>query len=273
MPGVGFNCVASAGYLASAIAQGSAIGAMGILDVAIFKAVSEYERNSRKSISNWQDQLANRNLKLAQDVHEHFKKFWTYEKDIVVDAFSEPEHVAPYLQTEADFKDLADMTFYSLRFDKDRMMRQLCLSENDCDKARWNRKKGKFVSDVRNFGLRKAEVIAESLNDVRFSRQYSALGLGRNILGSITDYNKAASVVGANAGSILMNSINSGLEALGYAQGGVENLAMSWGKTARSNLARSPYDAKSGTSSAGASKPYPAMLPNSPLLKHRTGGR
>lgn len=217
MAGDAGNCIGDAAYVEAAQAQADAIVNTAILDTAIYVALSLWQRNSSKSIANMQDEIANRNMKLAEKVHEHAKLFWPYEKAIVDDAFSMAKiEVADYTGLGIGWSNIAKEAMQDAKKDWIDETRKMCLAPTKCEAARWDRATSNTTADYMSFGDRQAEARMETLNDLRFSRQYNALGLGKGILGNSDTFSSIHEAVGKSAGQILLDSVNSGLTALGY---------------------------------------------------------
>jgi hypothetical protein len=68
------------------------------------------------------------------------------------------------------------------------------------------------IINASNAGYRYAERRADALNDVRFSRRISVLGMGRNLPAQALSYAQAA----ANAYTGLANTVSESLGGLGY---------------------------------------------------------
>lgn len=255
-------CISNGAYITAAEDQASAIRNQAITDTLIYAALALWQRNSATSIANMQNEIADRQLKLAEAVHDHAKKFWPYEKAIVDDAFAMNKQTPQYGALSAQWAAIADDSLRTARTDWLQVMRDRCLAPTKCEAARWDRVAQTSRADIISFADRQAEARAEALNDQRYSIQYSALGLGHGILNEINSYSDLSGYAGMSAGGILANSINSGLEALGYYR--TRNDAPGWGSRAQVALSTAPYQPARGTTQpqvAPAAPPSPNCGP------------
>lgn len=239
MAGDAGNCIGDAAYIDAARSQANAIVRTAAIDTAIYVALSLWQRNSSKSIANMQDEIANRNMKLAEKVHDHAKLFWPYEKAIVDDAFSMAKiDVADYTGMGEGFGNIAKQAMDDAKTDWINETSKMCMTPTPCEAARWDRIANNTRADFISFGDRQAEARMESLNDLRYSRQYNALGLGKGILGVSDTFSSIHEAMGKSAGQILVDSVNSGLTALGYYR--AREQPQQWSRSVSG--ARMPFD-------------------------------
>lgn len=232
------NCIGNEEYITAAKNQASAIETSAEMDAAISVALALWQRNSSSSISNMQKEIADRNMRLAEWLQDHASKFWPYEKDLVDDAFAETKHTEQYAALSTQWGSIMDDTLRRARSDWLEEMRQRCIRPTRCEDARWNRNAQKARADIISFADRQAEARARALNDMRYERQYAALGLGRGHLANVSSYQSIMGTLGGNAAGMLAGTINSGLEALGYYR--TRERFEGWGSGARENMARMP---------------------------------
>lgn len=209
-------CISNAGYEAGAASQAGAIAAMAVLNAVVNAIIYEEQRRATNKITDMIEELANRKLALARYVHEHAKKFWPYEKDLVTDAFLETKHEPDYAALSTSWKQFASGGMDKMKAKYRRDVDHDCLPNTACFQVRWMHESTRMAMDSKSYGYRRAEARAEALNDRRFSKQYSALGLGRGILNTISTYQSLAGHLGIDNARTLAQTVNGGLQALGY---------------------------------------------------------
>lgn len=257
------NCISDGAYVDAASRQASAIRSQATIDTLIYTALSLWQRNSAASIANMKNEIADRQMRLAEAVHAHAKKFWPYEKSLVDDAFAITKATAQYGPLSAQWGALVDDALRAARTDWLQVMRDRCLVPTDCEAARWDRVAQNARSDIISFADRQAEAREENLNDQRYAIQYAALGIGHNILNNVKSYAEIAGAAGLSAGSILAGSINSGLEALGYYR--TRNEPSGWGSRAEQSLSTAPYSPQRQSTKASRPEPVPPVDPCGPM--------
>lgn len=232
-------CISNTAYEEAAYSQADAIRQQAITDTAIYAGLALWQRNSSSSITNMQTGIADRQLKLAEAIADHAKKFWPAEVALLEDAFMQQKTTPQYTGLMAAWSNLVDDTMRRGRTDWIAEMKQRCLSATRCEAARWDRLAQNARADMLSYSARQAEARSEVLNDQRYSRQLVALGLGRDQIMTVPSYQSIAGTLGGNARQMLMGTINSGLEALGYYQTRQE--VDGWGQGIRNSFDRMPY--------------------------------
>src|SRR5699024_5912112 len=154
-----------------------AITRQAIADTAMQVALALWQRNSSASIVNMQTEIADRNTRLAENVHAHAKKFWPAERALVDDAFNEGKANPQYDGTSLAWAAIADSSLRTGRETWLQTMREWCLPPTRCEDSRWRRNAELICADVISFADRQEEARADILNDRRYSRQYAALGM------------------------------------------------------------------------------------------------
>lgn len=225
------KCVTNGAYISVARDQADAIRSSARIETAINTALALWQRNSSASVANMQEEIAKRQRKLADYIHEHAKKFWPYEKAFVDDAFGVSKTSPPYAALAAQWGALSKDSLRKGKTDWLAEAKRRCLSPTRCEGARWDREAQRARTDVLSFADRHAEARAEALNDMRYSRMYAALALGRGQLNNVASFESIMGSVGMNAAHMLSNSISSGLELLGYAT--TRRSFDGWGQGAR----------------------------------------
>jgi hypothetical protein len=207
--------VTDVGYVAAASAQASGIVARGAADIAIQIGVALYERNSSRSISNMQTDLADRQMLLAERVQAHAILFWPEEAELVSDVFAETRATAVYA-LGTGWGEIAESTLAQARLVWLETSRQECFVPDRCDDARWQRNATMNQVDVTSYGFRQSEARMEILNDRRYARQLTVLGLGRGLANTLTSYQSVSQYSGLSAGDMLDAGISKALLAFNY---------------------------------------------------------
>lgn len=210
-------CVVGPVYAAAASAQAGAITKAAIADAAVSVAIMLWQKNTRKKILKDQNDLADRQVKLAEQVHAHEEKFWPKEKDFLYEFFSEPKHETDYVSLPSQWVALAKQSMTLGRSDWLREMERRCLNPTRCEDARWKREDMRNRSDMMTFADRHSEARTNALNDNRYSKQYSALSLSKGLMNEIAGYTVAMGTARGAANNILMDSVNSVSNLVGYA--------------------------------------------------------
>lgn len=221
------NCITNSDYENAADKQADAIRDQASKDVKIQIAILAARLYVSAKITSMIEDIAKRRLALAEAVHEHAKKFWPYEKNLVDDVFALQEQDPNY---QANRGQWTYFTASSLEKAKDAFEKGLarqCLSQSTCGRVRWAREKARFKADTTSYAYRRSEARAEALNDQRYSKQYAALGLGRGLLGVVESYQNLAGATGLSSAHMIVDSINSGLTAYGYYR--TRNAGDHWG--------------------------------------------
>lgn len=234
-------CIDNIAYIEAASKQATAITRQALADTAMQIALALWQRNSSASIVNMQTEIADRNVKMAEAVHSHAKKFWPAERAIVDDAFNEGKAQPQYDGTALAWGAIVDSSLRAGREDWLQTMREWCLPPSRCEDSRWRRNAELARADMLSFADRQEEARAEILNDRRYARQYAALGIGKGRLDIVRSFSDLSGTVGLQAGRALIGTINTGLEALGYS--GSRIPARGWAARIQENWARAPAPA------------------------------
>jgi hypothetical protein len=210
------SCVTNAGYETAAGSQASAIVSQAVIDAAIQVGVALWQRNSSKSISNMQRDIADQQMKLAEEVAAHAQIFWAEEAELVNDAFGIAKVTTNYVGLAgawAGLVDEAEGTGRALWLD---VSRQLCLPPDRCQDARWQRNEQLLRSDMLSYAARQDEARTQTLNDLRYERQLAVLAMGRGKVASLTSYQSVGLYSGMQAAGMLESGINSAMQLFGY---------------------------------------------------------
>lgn len=251
-------CITNGAYIDAARDQADAIFNQALADTAIYAALALWQRNTSSSIANMQNEIANRQIKLAEQLHDHAKKFWDAEISLVNDAFGETKYNPQYAATSLQWGDIVDTTMRQARTDWLDTTRSWCLAPDLCDDARWQRNAQVARADLMSYADRQEEARAQIINDRRYARRYGVLGLGRDRLQSVPSFQQIGGTLGANAAGMLVGTINSALEAFGYYP--ARNAPERWGEGIRQTFeARAPYS--TGQTNTPSVQVMPVSLP------------
>lgn len=209
-------CITNDEYVAAAQQQADAMVGQATADAAIQIGIALWQRNSSKSIKNMQIEIADRQMKLAEQVQAHAELYWPREKELVDDTFGVAKTVTQYAALTAEFGGMADASLAQGRTRWIDTMRNWCMAPSRCEDARWQRNAQLARSDMMSHAARQDESRTQILNDRRFARQYAVLKLGRGALDFLLSYQAIAQISGGYAGQTLSSTINSALTAFGY---------------------------------------------------------
>lgn len=228
------SCVSNVGYIAASALQSKSIIVKATVDSAIQVAIALWQRNSSKSIANMQDELADRNTKLAEKLHAHAKIFWPAEASFVSDMFGESKVTTQYVGLANGWAAMADTEIAAGRADWLRQMSDRCTPASRCENARWQRNGQIVRADTMSYAARQDEARTEILNDRRYARQYAALALGKGQVADLQTYQNIANTVGTSASQMLIGTVNSALTSFGFYSNKID--AGRWGSGTRDML-------------------------------------
>lgn len=230
------SCVTNVAYTAAAGKQSAAIITQATVDAAIQVAIALWQRNSSKSIQSMQQEIADAQVQLAEEVQAHAEIFWPEEKELIDDIFAESKVTTGYTALMAEFSGLASATLNDGRSRWVQTMRSLCMPPSRCEDARWHRNAAVIGVDLQNFAARQDEARTQIINDRRYARQNMALGLGRGQLQALLSYQDIGRIAGANAAGSLLATVNSAMQAYGYNQ--LRQDYTAWGSGIRDTWAK-----------------------------------
>ena len=219
------NCIDDAAYTQAATDMADAMRMHATADAAIYVALSLWKRKSSSSISDMQDEIAKRQVALAEQIHDHAKKFWPYEKAAVDDAFGAGKATAPYDALSTSWSAWSDNIHQMYAAALDDTLSDRCISLTSCERTNWTRNRQRDRAQVIYFADRQAENRMDVLNDARYADQYAILAIGKGHLANVGSYQKLAGATGMAARDILLDSIGSAWEAYGFYRRGTDQ----WG--------------------------------------------
>jgi hypothetical protein len=209
-------CVGDSAYISAAQSASLAVLGRGVAELAISVALATWRRNVAKQINDMKEEIANRQIQLAEAAQGHAASFYPAEAALVADAMAIPKTTPEYALAPG-------WTQYSVEantYGRDAWLkasRALCMPPSKCDDGRWSAMMRRNEADVGNFAMRQAENRSQALNDVRFKRQLDVLALGQGKFGSGAGYSQAAGAIATNVGDAIMNSVNSAASLVGFA--------------------------------------------------------
>ena len=210
------SCVTDVGYIAAATMQAKSIIVKATIDSAIQIGIALWERNSSKSIANMQDELADRQTKLAEKIHLHAKLFWPAEKAFINDMFGEGKVTTQYTGLASGWAAFLDVESAAGRANWIEQANARCTPVSQCEDARWQRNAQMARTDIMSYAARQDESRTQILNDRRYARQYAALALGKGQLRDLLSYQSIGNSIGTNASEMLISTVNSALTTYGF---------------------------------------------------------
>lgn len=211
-------CVGDSAYVRGASDAAAAITARGVAELAIALALSTWRRNVAKRINDMKEEIANRQVQLAEAAQGHAASFYPAEAALVAEAMAIPKTTPDYALAPGWTQFSAEANAYG-RDAWLKASRALCMPPSKCDDGRWSAMMRRNEADVGNFAMRQAENRSQALNDVRFKRQLDAVSLGQGRFGSGAGYSQAAGTIASNVGNALIDSVNSAANLVGFAMG------------------------------------------------------
>lgn len=207
-------CIEDAQYVAAATAQAASITNEAYVWAAIQLALMVAQRAVNTAISDMQEELADRRMKLAEEILEHAKKTWVKEKAFVDEMMAEAKAVTGYGITQSMLNEMDRVEGIAIEGVGQRLAR-FGLEVGACDDARTRRGLATARADLVSHTMRSEESRTEMLNARRYSRQVAAVALGRGTLQNAMSMGGLGNAGDAVRGS-LIRTINSGMSLWGY---------------------------------------------------------
>jgi hypothetical protein len=208
-------CVGDGEYISAAQEASLAILARGVTELAVNVALSTWRRNVAKKINDMKQEIADRQVALAEAANGHAAGFYAAESALVADAMAIPKVTPEYALANGWTAYAVESNSYG-RGSWLQAAREMCMVPSRCDAGRWESMMRNNEVDTGNFAMRQAENRSQALNDVRFKRQLDVLGLGQGRMGNGAGYSQAAGAIATNVGDAIMDSINSAAGMVGY---------------------------------------------------------
>lgn len=207
-------CIEDGAYAAMAASQASAITTEAVTWGAIQVALLVAQLDSSSFIADNQAALSNRRLKMAQEALDHAKNSWTYEQAFVSETMAEAKYSPEYGSVQIILNEVDRVE--DLAVDAvDQRLNKFGITLGTCDDSRVKRGMATARTDLVSHSMRAAEARSIALNDRRYSRQLTAVGLGRGKLQNALSLGRLGSTGNAVRDS-LINTINSGMQLWGY---------------------------------------------------------
>jgi hypothetical protein len=210
------GCVSDAAYVKASAAQGKVILKQAIVDTAIQVGLALWQRNAKESISQMQNEIADRQMKLAEALQEHAKKFWPPEEALITDAFNEQKVTENYVAAASGWGGIAQKAVADGRAGWVLEARRTCSTPSVCEDARFQRNGVAIRTDITAFALRTEEARKDAFNDRRYERQYKLLGLGRGLIANVIGFQGNFLAAGGTATRLLESAVNTARSMYGY---------------------------------------------------------
>lgn len=250
------DCLDDAGYK-----EGEKLRAESVKNAALMRqavAVVIAVDNAAQALKNYKQQrdIANRSLKIAEEVRKHAQNtYWPRELEFLAE-YGTPEAIETIevMGRRYGGRLAADVS----RLFAARLKEARCGATRYCTSA--NKKviqdlmmaRAMAVANARVLGRNVAFAEFQARTDTNYDRRLQAAALGRGLMGQAANlYNKAGAGL-ASAGAALTGSLNSALQAFGYAgrrdpwnqqQVMQDAAARSQPGVFQGDLSRAPYDA------------------------------
>lgn len=210
------TCITNASYVAAATSQRNSIIGLAAADIAVQEVIGKWQRDSSKDIVNFQIEVADRQVTLAEKIEAHAEQFWPKEKELVDDVFNIPKRVTQYEPLMTAWDGLAQSKLEQGREDWLRETGRRCINNSRCMNNRWQRSAIHYRNDIRNFAAREDENRTEVSNDFRYAQQVHVLSAGRGAFDRMMSYWEIAGGQQADVAETLTNTVNSALNFYGY---------------------------------------------------------
>lgn len=253
------TCISDGAYIGAAGRQAAAIVSQASVDVAIQTVIALWQRNSSRSISNMQTEIADEQVQLAEQLHAHAIKFWPARRAFVEDAFSQVKLTNDYVALPSAWGGILDETLNEGRADWLQMQQlTMCSNPSHCEDIRWHHNAVLMQADMMSYAARQGEGRVQMLNDWRYELQTSALALGKDQVRDLITYADMRGRMNTNLGDMLSFGVNTTLGMLGYYQRRALNSG--WG-TGISGTLRSVYAPPHTVQATPQVQTYPVIPP------------
>jgi hypothetical protein len=207
-------CIEDAQYEAAAKKQATSIRDEAKTWTAIQIALMVAQRAVSTAISDMQEELADRRMKLAEEILAHAKLTWVKEKAFVDETMAEPKAVTNYGVSKIMLNEMDRVEGVATEAIDNRLAR-FGIEVGACDDARTRRGLATARADLVSHTMRSEEARTEMLNARRYSRQVAAVALGRGTLQNAMSMGSLGNAGDGVRGS-LIRTINSGMSLWGY---------------------------------------------------------
>lgn len=264
------GCVSNSDYMSAARVQASAIRSQAVADAAIQIGLALWQRNTSRDIMNMQNEIADEQMKLAEATQAHAETFWPAEKALVDEAFNETKAVATYTALAGEWGGLTEHTMDAGREDWIGTMRRACMAPTRCEDARFQRSAQLARADAISFAARQEEARTQAINDRRYERRYSVLGMGRGRLATVKGFQQVSLQAGGGASGALFNTINGALGLYGYLPPKINSAQWGHASGIRSDVARETYVPQAPPTMLTVERPTTVPVPSAPPVRtHR----
>jgi hypothetical protein len=135
----------------------------------------------RTKLMDFQVELLDELLDLAEETHNHWKKYRPYEIKLINDVKAIPIYEKQYGAVTAQFNAIAEDTFASNHDDYLDWLQDTCgPGQTVCEDIMWDTALGLQRVDLQAYGMRFEEFNRFAEDAIRFSRQKAVAGLGKD---------------------------------------------------------------------------------------------
>lgn len=230
MPAVKTDCVDDTAYVSQATAQKNAIQTEAIVQAAIQAGLLVWQSYSQGVIADLRQELADRRMKMAEDILAHAEIGWVQEAALVGAVMGTSE-VGPAYSIASAADSTIEEAWGGADASYDAIIARMGLPPTTtCEDQRIGRGMAAVKTDLYSHMMRTAEARAIAINDRRFSRQLTVLGMNRGFL----DAARSMGALGAGREVVrgaIMGTINSALSLWGYQDTRWQSNNRGWGNS------------------------------------------
>lgn len=233
------TCVTNDGYVQAAEYQADAIMTQMQVEVAIQVGLALWQRNTSKTIAANQQEIAERQIELAEALQEHAEKFWPEEERLVNDTMDEAApDFSPWDFATAAGDNILGLVPFAVEFVNNQTTDQ-CIPLEDPYARRMSNYLHREAADMSSHWAREAVHINDTRGDLRYARQYAVLQSGRGLIGEASAYMSLGGAAGVMAGGMLEGAITGITEAIGHSSARTTS-GGGWGSAIRDSLVGPP---------------------------------
>src|SRR5699024_1617296 len=155
---------------------------------SIIAALATWQRFASTSVTELQDEIADGNVTMSEELLEHYKHFWPQEKAFVDEMFSETKPDENYIPIALTFSEYMEDAMTVGRSLWHQYLEARCETPSLCLDSRWRRIAGINSADAQNYALRQEESRTRALTDRWYSRRKAALALGKGVLDNMASF-------------------------------------------------------------------------------------
>jgi len=210
------GCVSDSAYRTAAAAQGKATAVQATVDAAVQVALSLAQIKVQQRILNFQKEIADRQLKLSEEVQTHAENFWPPEKSLLHDAYNTAKAKHQYASASAMWNSIARSALNRGRTYWREEASNRCLNPTRCETARYQRNAAITRVDLMSYSARVQEARVQALNDRRYEQRYYTLGMGKGRLETVSMFMQVSATARNGMNAALTGVVNGAAEAVGW---------------------------------------------------------